>query len=79
MIKPENYGKFIADYRKNNRLTQVQISEHLGCSAQYVNNVEKVHNVSLEVLKKFIKAINDVDLKLRNSEIQEQARKILKK
>lgn len=78
MTNENNYGKFIETYRKYKRVSQVELARTMGCSSQYVNNTEKGDTNSLDVLKKFIRAINQtVDNSLDKS-IENEAKKILK-
>lgn len=78
MTNEKNYGKFIETYRKYKRLSQVELARTMGCSSQYVNNAEKSDTTSLEVLKKFIRAINQAVDNSFDKSIENEAKKLLK-
>lgn len=78
MTNEKNYGKFIETYRKYKRVSQVELARTMGCSSQYVNNTEKSDTTSLEVLKKFIRAINQTVNNSLDKSIENEAKKLLK-
>ena len=76
MIEKENYGKFIKDYRKKNRISQVELANAIGCSNAYIAQIESGYSISLEKLKEITKAINDFSN--TDSSLEKQADEILK-
>lgn len=57
-------GQRIADLRKANGLTQVQLAKQVGCSVEFISLVERgVNGPSIAGLEKFAKALN-VDVRV---------------
>lgn len=78
------FGKYLCELRESHDLTQEDISEAIGCSTQYVSNVERgLSHFSPEALRSLCKRyrhvfkyneLSELTVKERISNLAERAR-----
>lgn len=62
-MKYKNFGDFLYQKRKENKITMRQLSEEIGCTQVYISDVEKDRRNSFDIerLRKLVKFLNLTD------------------
>jgi transcriptional regulator with XRE-family HTH domain len=77
-MKVEEYGAFITAYRKANRITQRDLSNHLGFTSVHISRIEAGDQlIKLDKLKRIVMAINELAIPV-DKNLKAKASRVLK-